>query len=217
MVSSRTLKRRQGGICRRRSRATRWPRSTWQRSTNKAWVWPRVRDQAEEWYRRAAEQGDPHAQLNLCRFIEIVEPSRTDIDEKGRITIEIDLNELPPLDRELLNWCKAAADRGEADAQFTMGMYFAMGSFIPNPWQAAQWFSLAAEQGHAEAQLRLGAAHSLGLGVDRDPVQAYVWFRLSADLGNVKARGEVEKFQRILSRKQLRKGERRLARWLERH
>jgi hypothetical protein len=172
-------------------------------------------DEAEKWYRKAAAQGDPNAHVNLCRFIEIAESKKGEFDDEGRLTITTELADIPLPDPELVGWCRAAAEQGNAEAQFTMGLYFAMGRLVPNFHAAADWFSLAAEQGHAEAQLRLGLAYILGLGVPQDPVQGYVWCRLSAESGNATAQGRVEVLQKMLTGKQLKRGDRRVAKWLE--
>lgn len=51
---------------------------------------------------------------------------------------------------------RAAAEKGDADAQFRYGEHCRKGSYRPeDDAQAAQWFSKAAEQGHAAAQYHL--------------------------------------------------------------
>lgn len=58
-------------------------------------------------------------------------------------------------------WYLKAAEQGDVDAQFNMGVYFRNGTGVAQDLhKAAQWFQKAAEQGDAEA---LDALQKLGL------------------------------------------------------
>src|SRR5208282_3508375 len=58
------------------------------------------------------------------------------------------------------------ADRGDAEAQWQMGVRYYDGDGVPHDdAQAMKWFELAAEQGHVNAQSRLGAYYWAGRGV----------------------------------------------------
>ena len=51
-----------------------------------------------------------------------------------------------------LDWLEAAAERGDADAQFVLGYRYNVGEDVPrNDTKAVRWFRMAAEQGLAEA------------------------------------------------------------------
>ena len=56
------------------------------------------------------------------------------------------------LDRSSYLWRERAADHGEVDAQFDMGLMFSTGHGVePDYVVAHKWFNLAAAQGNEEA------------------------------------------------------------------
>lgn len=74
-----------------------------------------------------------------------------------------------------------AAERGDAEAQFLLGMAYSEGRGVPQDGEAAvRWYARAAEQGHPRAQNNLGVAYDHGRGVPQDYVRAYLWFNLAA-------------------------------------
>ena len=76
---------------------------------------------------------------------------------------------------------RTAAEQGDADAQYTLGVMYATGRGVPqNDGEAARWVRLAAEQGFAEAQGLLGTAYASGQGVPQDDIQAHMWLPLAA-------------------------------------
>jgi len=75
---------------------------------------------------------------------------------------------------------KAAAEAGQAEAQFDLGVLYAQGKGVPRDLTVAeQWYRKAAEQGNAEAEFALGQMYSLGWGVPRDEADAMRWFDLA--------------------------------------
>lgn len=80
-----------------------------------------------------------------------------------------------------------AAEQGDPDAQFLIGLQYQVGDGVEkNPATAAKWLRLAAESGHAEAQ------HALGVLLAAQPTdpahgEAEKWLRASADQGNAEA------------------------------
>ena len=87
-----------------------------------------------------------------------------------------------------VEWFRRAAGRGNADAQYNLGVLYIQGKGVPQ-WfaEAARWFRMAAEQGEGSAQYSLGIMHKEGDGVPRDSVQAYMWLSLAAEQGVGKA------------------------------
>jgi len=74
-----------------------------------------------------------------------------------------------------------AADQGQADVQFNLGMLYTNGE---GDWQddyaqAALRYRKAAEQGDARAQYNLGVLYYKGHGVPQDFAKAYFWFDLA--------------------------------------
>ena len=87
-----------------------------------------------------------------------------------RLTVASDLDSL-----------KAAAEQGDATAQFNLGYMYDTGEGVPeNDAEAVRWYRMAAEQGDATAQVSLGLMYALGLGVPKDDVQAYAWVNIGA-------------------------------------
>jgi TPR repeat protein len=155
------------------------------------------RAEAEQWFRRAAEQGLAKAKHNLGvlywrndnRPREAVEwfvaaandgwlPSTfvlgTMSEEQGNLDLA----------RQLY---LAAAERGHADSQNGLSrLYFdrdAEGDHEP----ARKWAEAAAQQGNASAMARLGTIHHEGRGTPRDPKRAAAYFLEAANLGHAGA------------------------------
>ena len=60
-----------------------------------------------------------------------------------------------------------AADQGNTDAQYSLGVMYANGKGgVEDVAEAARLFRLAADQGHAEAQFSLGVMHEIGKRVE---------------------------------------------------
>lgn len=80
------------------------------------------------------------------------------------------------------------AERGDADAQFSLGLRFASGKgpALDYP-QAARWYREAAEQNHPLAQFNLGVMYSQGQGMPIDKCQSVLWFGRAAELGDAAA------------------------------
>lgn len=122
----------------------------------------RSRVLAEEWFRKAAEQGLADAQFKL-----------------GVAYSE---------GAESVKWLSKAAEQGNSDAQFNLGVVFANGQGVAQDHSvAAKWFRKAADQGNADAQWNLGGLYRDGLGVTQDYDQALKLFLKSAEQGNADA------------------------------
>lgn len=77
-----------------------------------------------------------------------------------------------------------AAESGDADSQFGMGLLYSEGIVVPmDDNQALKWFGLAADQGHGEAQYKLGVMHANGWGVPMSEIEAMKWYELAAENG----------------------------------
>jgi len=75
----------------------------------------------------------------------------------------------------------AAANGGDAQAQFILGNRYSLGQGVDEDLhEAARWWRKAAEQGHPGAQYNLGYAHMRGDGVPADPWASYLMFREAA-------------------------------------
>ena len=87
---------------------------------------------------------------------------------------------------------RIAAEQGNADAQFLLGIAFAYGEGVPrDDRQAVAWWHRAAVQGLAVAQSNLGRMHELGRGTKRNYSEAAAWFRKAASQGNADAQNNL--------------------------
>jgi uncharacterized protein len=153
------------------------------------------RAEAEQWFRRAAEQGLAKAKHNLGVLYWHGEDGEPE---------------------EALNWFRAAAKAGWLPSIFVLGTLVERGGNIEKAitlYQIAaqgghanaqdalsrlhfdretekdyeiarKWAEAAAEQGNAFAIARLGTIYHEGCGVQRDPKRAAVYFLEAANLGH---------------------------------
>lgn len=93
-----------------------------------------------------------------------------------------------------------AAEKGDADAQFTLGCIYDGARFDNNyvNWddkytmldneidheRAAYWYTLSANQGHRTALCNLGLAYKEGVGVKKNLVKATEYMSKSAEMGS---------------------------------
>jgi len=86
-------------------------------------------------------------------------------------------------EKALATWAPAA-ESGDAESQFGMGLLYSEGIVVPmDDALALKWFGLAADQGHGEAQYKLGVMHANGWGVPMSEVEAMKWYALAAERG----------------------------------
>jgi len=83
-------------------------------------------------------------------------------------------------EKELRSW----ADRGDADAQFELGLRMITGEGVKkNLEEGVKSIEQAAKQKHLRAQHIMGTLYEDGVGVKKDLAKAAEWYRTSADLG----------------------------------
>jgi TPR repeat protein len=83
---------------------------------------------------------------------------------------------------------RVLAERGVADAQFSLGLNFANGVGVAQDFaQAAMWYLKAAEQSHPLAQFNLGRMYALGQGLPCDAAKSLMWIQKAANLGDAGA------------------------------
>lgn len=132
--------------------------------------------QALFWFRKAAEQGWPGAQMALG--IQYQGGSSAGPIEA---CVSQDLTQGAA-------WFRKAADEGWPSAQHQLGWLYEIGAGVPKDYRlAAFWYRKAAEQGDADSQFNLGMLYYNGQGVIQDYVQSATWFRNAAEQGDVGA------------------------------
>lgn len=92
----------------------------------------------------------------------------------------MDKSELP---KEIAALIKAA-EGGDADAQFRLGMKYDFGKGVEqSDSKAAEWYHKAAEQGHSSAQFCLGLMYQSGQGVEQSDSMTAEWYLKAAEQG----------------------------------
>lgn len=119
--------------------------------------------------------------------------------------------------RAMAEWT-GAAERGDADAEFGLGMLYERGDGeLKQSYKAAdRWYEKAAEHDHIGAEYRLALLWSAG-DDDFPPnlVEAYKWILLASERGlatDVKAQ-----LERVLDRAQMADAQKKAASWKEAH
>jgi TPR repeat protein len=154
------------------------------------------------WYRKAAAQGFPQGQSNLCHsylFGEGVE--RNEAEAFRLCTLAAAQDRASALD--LLGWMyqnglgtgkdlsrafqhyERAARLGLANGQNNLGIMYENGWGVGQDLQQAlSWFRQSAAQGYPWAEWNLGRMHENGLGVPRDQATAVEHYRRAAKGGH---------------------------------
>lgn len=90
----------------------------------------------------------------------------------------------------------AAAKRGDATAEYKLGIMYSHGQSVArqDDAQAVYWLHKAAEQGHADAQYGLASMYASGRGVPKDDGLALQWLRRAAAQGHAAAQGVLGAF-----------------------
>ena len=87
-------------------------------------------------------------------------------------------------DSQDIEQLRQEAEQGDAEAQFSLGWRYSVGSGVPKDDQeAVKWYRKAANQGLAKAQLSLGLQYATGEGVLEDDWEAVKWYRRAAEQG----------------------------------
>jgi hypothetical protein len=80
---------------------------------------------------------------------------------------------------------KPAADKGQPDAQFNLGILYSRGQGVgKDPEEAFKWLRLAADQGLPQAQFMVAQMREKGEGVAPNYAEAEHWYQLAADSGD---------------------------------
>ena len=86
------------------------------------------------------------------------------------------------------NTIKAKAEKGDAEAQYDLGVYYGNGQGVAkDEIEAVNWYRKAAEQNYTPAQSNLGWCYDNGEGVAKDYVEAVKWYRQAAEQGHAEA------------------------------
>ena len=82
----------------------------------------------------------------------------------------------------------AAAEKGDAEAQFSLGKCYFRGEGVKeDKAEAVKWFRKSAEQDNAKAQNNLGLCYYEGEGVKKDKTEARIWLEKATAQGDIYA------------------------------
>ena len=113
---------------------------------------------------------------------------------------------------------RSLADRGDADAQWQMGVRYHNGEGVPrDDVQAVQWFQRAAEQGHVIAQATLGAYYWAGRGVPQDLSKSYFWSAIALAQGDENSKSRLEGLASQMTRAQVLAARQQAEAWIRSH
>ena len=159
------------------------------------------RDQAIEWYRKAAGQDNQKAisRLELMKANESRFSRDSRRAEKGDPESQYSLGNMytkgvgTPIDQEQArHWYEKAANQGNVKAGYKLGLMYYEGTGVrKNSKTAFKWFTIAAEKGNIAAQYYLGKLYAAGSGVRRNYTSSLEWYTRAVDGGFNQARGEM--------------------------
>jgi TPR repeat protein len=173
---------------------------------------PLSRQDAEYWYRKAAEQGDELSQRQLSAMYEFGEGVPANHDEALRwmrralatysgaailIAHRYRIADRAPQDfGKAIEWCRLSADAGDIAAQNMLGELYETGAGVQNFAEAAKWYRIAAEAGpswvteeaSAVAMANLAQLYASGKGVLQDYGEAVKWYRRAVEKGKFAGR-----------------------------
>ena len=92
----------------------------------------------------------------------------------------IDIKAHRDMENDFANF-KQAAEEGDADGLYYMGVYFGTGDVVSHDYKKSiTYFKQAAQKGHLDAIFQLGVYYMFGFGVEKDIRQALKYFELAA-------------------------------------
>jgi TPR repeat protein/serine/threonine protein kinase/parvulin-like peptidyl-prolyl isomerase len=164
-------------------------------------------EEAVKWWREAAEQGSPEAQMLLglaySDGVGIAKDAAQAANwwkkaaEQGlagaQYLLGLAYSDGRGIDEdksEALTWYEKAAEQGDASAEMALAYLYQNGggeSFDPDPAKALEWFRKAAQRDDPNAQLEIGNAYTRGNGVTRNFKEAALWYAKAAEQGNAEA------------------------------
>lgn len=164
---------------------------------------PQDYQQAQHWFEKAAQKGNPDAMIRLVYFyssneekndayfqekaVETYKKQAEKGDSEAMFKLSIAYGSPLALDESNLSdyWLKKSAENGNTKAMYMLGYQQLVGIYgEENHSESVQWFEKAAEQGHVKAMFYLGDIYYSGNGnVTQDDKKAKHWFTQACDNG----------------------------------
>ena len=157
-------------------------------------------------YQRAAVAGDAVGQFNAGLIYEYGKGCPVDMDKAmglylqaashGHVQAMVQLAgiyfNVSQDQQEALSWYKKAADSGDRDALYQLGLLSETGVAMPlSHANAKRYYEQSADKGNVNAKLALARMYQYGLGVDKSPEEALRRFKELASSGNAYAQYQV--------------------------
>ncbi len=135
---------------------------------------------AVDWWRKSAKQGELQAQVALAYlFSASINPH---LDPVLAFCLRRDFPELKMDEAEIAYWWRQAAEQGDAEAQWRLGVCYSEGCLVDkDDAKSVEWFSKAAQQGQKNAQYCLGTRYRDGIGIEKSDKDALLWLRKAAE------------------------------------
>jgi len=121
-------------------------------------------------------------------------------------------------DELALKYYGMAAEKGHAEAQYSLGIMHQNGWGVPiDEEEGTKWYLLAAEQGIVGAHLALGRVYAMDYSEKYDPVQAYKWFSLATKFGDMDAKSKLDFLRSRMTTEQVAEGQSLVNAWADSH
>ena len=160
----------------------------------------------------------------LLRLVASEENSRelTDIHEISKHMTPGELATVDENARSLLEektiLLEKAAESGDGNPQFRLGLMFYLGKEIPRDLEAsAEWLRKAGEHHNSEASALLAAMYLTGEGVEQDFSKVYKWYGISQTQGNAEAATHKTEVAKLLKPEEKAAAEEEVKAWLQDH
>lgn len=189
---------------------------------------PQDLTEALRWFRRAADQGNSIAQLNLgLMYMKGLGVIQNDSESRkwmllaaeqgnasaqyllgtnsGAAIILSSTGNVTPINRaanysEMLKWYRKSAAQGHPLAQNDLGDMYANGEGVSKSYiEALKWYLKSANQGNTRSQMALGLMYADGRGVVQNDAEALKWFQMAVDQGYERAQSRVLAMQKKIS------------------
>ena len=176
------------------SSALEWIGDMYEEGTNL----PQDHQAAIDWYRKAAQSGEPSVRVKLANFLLI----------RGG-----DAN-----NQEALRACTEAGSQMYSPGALCAGLLYEKGIGTgPNLHEALKWFDKSAQLGNAQAMLIMGERYWDGANVKQDKLKGYAYILLSSTANLPKALEDKGRYERELSKKEIEKGRKQADDWSKTH
>jgi TPR repeat protein len=153
---------------------------------------------AIDWYRKAAQDGDPGMQVKFANYL----------------LQQSDPSKYP----EALESCEAGAKKYYGPAALCAGLLHQRGiGTTPNVQEAARWFTRSAELGNSQAMYQLAKMYWTGTGVKQERVTAYAFLLLAANDRIADAVHDQDTYEHNLTPKQMDKARKQAESWARQH